>query len=389
MTEAALHATAELLASEVGLRLDTSSRARLERCLRGGAEGRGLDVPAYADVLRHDRDAMFELLDDLTVQESAFFRDVAHFEVLRDRLLPDLPRPVRIWSAGCANGQEPYSLAMLLTEAEVDFEIMATDVSRAAVRRTTDGRYTDREVAGLDGLRRRRHLLRVDGGWEVRPELRASVRVQHHNMVTSPPPIPARSASVIFCRNVLIYFRRQDSLRVLSRFAEWLPPGGHLFVGASEALWQPPEELEPVRWGNAFSYRVRASKPAPSPQVAAAPPRGPAPRPTPRPPKAPATPMPDVAGLLRQGEHALEHGELGAAVSSFRKASYLEPDLPIAHFHLGLALESSGQERAARRAYAAARAALARVPAEELARVLEGFDIAELARVLDDKLERL
>ena len=387
MTEAAVHATAELLAGEVGLRLDTSSRARLERCLRTGAAVRGLAIPAYADLVRTDRDALFELLDELTVQESSFFRDDAHYEVLRDRLLPELPRPVRIWSAGCANGQEPYSLAMLLTEAGVEFEIIATDISRAAVARTAAGRYSDREIAGLDGLRRRRHLERVGNQWEVRPELRARVQVKHHNLVTATPPIPPRTAPVIFCRNVLIYFRRQDTLRVLRRFAEWLPAGGHLFVGASEALWQPPAQLQAVRWGQAFSYRLRPNRPdarpPPSKPVAAS--RRRAPAAVAKPPVA----LPDAAALLRQGEHALEHGDLDTAVSSFRKASYVEPDLPIAHFHLGLALEGAGQDRAARRAYAAARAALARTPAAELAGVLEGFDIAELARVLDDKLERL
>lgn len=388
MSEAAIHATAELLSGEIGLRFNSSARARLERCLRAGARRVDLDLPDYVELLRTDRDHLLELLDDLTVQESSFFRDVAHFDVLRDRLLPELPRPVRIWSAGCANGQEPYSLAMLLAEADVDFEIIATDISRAAVRRATAGRYGEREVIGLDPLRRRRHLVADGDEWQVRPELRERVLVQHHNLVTTPPPFPPGAASVIFCRNVLIYLRRQDSLRVLRRFAEWLPPGGHVFVGASEALWDPPDSIQPVRWERAFSYQVRpaATRAAISAAsaVAPSPPSVRTARPSPAP-----TQMPDAAGVLQAGARAMEEGDLGAAVSAFRKASYLDPDLAIAHFHLGLALEHSGQERPARRAYAAARAALARTPAADVAPALEGYDIAELARLLDDKLERL
>src|SRR3954464_12116636 len=143
---------AELLHQRIGLRAEPSLRGRLRRCIRDDAAGRFPDSQAYVASLR-EADALQRLVDRVTVQETAFFRHPEQFDVLAREVLPVLPQPVTIWSAGCANGQEAYSLAMLLEELGIAGTIVASDISTAAVRRTEQARYTDRELSGLSAER--------------------------------------------------------------------------------------------------------------------------------------------------------------------------------------------------------------------------------------------
>src|SRR5207244_6802600 len=124
------------------------------------------------------------------VQESAFFRDAAQFDALARFVVPTLEEPFTIWSAGCANGHEPYSLLMLLDELGYrDIRVCATDISAAALRRTRDARYSAREIATLSPARRDRYLVASARDYEIVPELRARIDVRSHNVVVDPPPV--------------------------------------------------------------------------------------------------------------------------------------------------------------------------------------------------------
>src|SRR5437773_8184639 len=114
VVEAVVDRVAEMLGSQIGLRAEPTVRGRLRRCIRDEAADRGLDLESYLATLAAHGNAFQSLLNRVTVQETSFFRHPQHFEVLARDILPDLPQPIRIWSAGCANGQEPYSLAMVL-----------------------------------------------------------------------------------------------------------------------------------------------------------------------------------------------------------------------------------------------------------------------------------
>lgn len=384
---------AEMLHEDIGLRPDPSLRGRLRRAIRETSIQDGHDPAAYLDTLVAGSPAVQHLLNRITVQETAFFRHREQFDVLARDILPDLPRPVTIWSAGCANGQEAYTLAMLLDERGIDGRVIATDLSTAALARTCAARYTERELTGLSAQRIARHLRPIEGGWEVVPGVRDRVSTQRHNLL-DPLPDAVRSSRVVFCRNVLIYLTPAHARAFLDRVADALPDTTALFVGAAETIWQVSDRFKAVPVDDTFIYR-RAT--APAAPVAATPvrparPALPARRAPPsrraaRP--AAALPAPDAASsavlLAMTGQEAVASGDYAAAVVAFRKCAYLVPNDPVAQLHLGLALDAAGDHRSAQRAYAAARGCLLETDREPTASSIEGYATSELLVLLDAK----
>ena len=163
------------------------------------------------------------LLNRVTVQETAFFRHPEQFEVLARDVLPTLPRPVKIWSAGCANGQEPFSLAMLLEEQGIAGSVIGTDLSTTALQRTVAARYVTRELSGLSPRRIARHLTRTRDSWQINPAIRGRVRTLYHNLL-DPLPLEVQSCQVIFCRNVLIYLSPDHTRAFLRADRRHVPP---------------------------------------------------------------------------------------------------------------------------------------------------------------------
>ena len=346
---------------------------------------------------------MQSLLNRVTVQETAFFRHPEHFEVMARDILPGTRRPVTIWSAGCANGQEAFSLAMVLVELRIAGSVIATDISTAALSRITLAHFTGRELGGLSPERIARHMRPDGNGFVVNDDVRSRVTVLRHNLVE---PIPAQvsSAQVVFCRNVLIYFSPDHTRRFLDRVAEELP-GAALFLGSAETAWTVSQQFEPVRIGNAFYYRLCSDDPvqaersrrvleavweAREPKMVNAPKVE-----VTQIPALPATDTVEAATMAGAGRRSLEEGKYESAVSAFRKWAYLTPDDPLAHLHLGLAMEASGDLSSARRAFRTARRttlelssatidpALVDPALVDLA--LEGYATEELLRLLDIK----
>ena len=400
MTDRDVAAAARVLGRRVGLRLDSATQSRLARCVHDAAAARGQDVADYVASLDRDPSALQELLDRVTVQETAFFRDPGQFEALATHVLPTLRGPVTVWSAGCANGQEPYTLAMVLAESPVaDWRVIATDVSTKALERTRRARYSDKELRGVDPARRERHFVREEAGWRVAPALRDRVSVARLNLAADPFPAEPGRCQVVLCRNVLIYFRPEEVVALLEKLARWMPPDGYLFLGYSESLWQVTDVFKLVRLGPSFVYRPAGARPVPGPAQPAAPAavrprsaptagvrRGPSATARTEAERRATDALPDVAALLAEGEAAAAAGEHEAAVTAFRKAAYLEPDHPIAHLHLGVALEAAGHADAARRADAAARSAVDRCDTAAVEAALEGYRLDELVGLLDAKL---
>jgi len=235
--EAAVDRLSELLDLQIGLRPETTLRGRLRRCLRDEVSVRGGDLDAYLRALAGSDHLLQSLVNRVTVQESAFFRHPDHFEVLANDILPGLDPPVTIWSAGCANGQEAYSLAMVLEEQGVQGSVVATDLSTTALARTTAARYSSREIAALSASRIARHLTRDGDAWEVKRSLRSRVTTLRHNLITDLPG-HVGVCQVVFCRNVLIYFSPEHAKAFLDRLAGALAPGAFLILGSAESLWQ-------------------------------------------------------------------------------------------------------------------------------------------------------
>ena len=401
--EEAVDRVTTLLGHRIGLRPQSALRGRLRRCVRDEAAGLGLGVGAYVEKLTVDGAALQSLLNQVTVQESGFFRHPRHFEVLARDILPRLVQPVTIWSAGCANGQEAYSLAMVMAEHHIAGTVLATDLSTAALERTADASYTTRELSGVSPERFERHLTRTADGGQVNAALRSRVLTARHNLV-EPLPERARSSQVVFCRNVLIYFAPDHSRTFLSSLADSIP-GAAVFLGSAESMWSVSDRFKTVDAGDCYYYLPRsaggtgrfADAPArsavsrPPAEVSSAPAgvrrlpvevsRAPVEVSTAQPPEISAA---EASVLAASGQLALEAGEHRSAVVAFRKWAYLTPDDALAHLHLGLAFEACGDLGSARRAYAVARRVVA-ADSGPAHYAIDGFAAGELTRLLENK----
>lgn len=389
MNEAVLDLAAAFLEREVGLRLDRPGRERLRRTLvtMGGDPGR-----VVAGLALGSPDAR-ALVSGVTLQETSWFRDPPLWAALARGVLPVLVArggALTVWSAGCANGQEAWSLAIALSEAgAVEFEVIATDLSPAAVARAEAGVYTERELRGLDLARKRRWLREsADGGtFTVVDALRRHVRFAVHNAALDPAPVPPGACGLVLCRYLLIYLAPEPARRLLERVSAALTPDGWLAIGAAESLWHLSERWELQQAHGAALYCVRDD--ATARRVVRAPPRprpaAPPPAPTPR--REPPAPPPerDATALCGAGERAMSEGELETAVAAFRGAAYLTPGDPVAHMRLGFALEELG-DPGAERAYRAAWVALGRIEPGDLAASLGGYRAEELVHLLAAKL---
>lgn len=395
-SEAVVDRVADLLHERIGLRAEAGLRGRLRRSVRDDAAAHRLDISGYVEALAGDPAMLQSLYNRVTVQETSFFRHPEQFDVLLSHVLPGLRRPVTIWSAGCANGQEAYSLAMLLEEQDVEGCVLATDLSTSALARTAAGRYAPREITGLSSERIRRHLRRSGDTWEVSPRLRARVRPLNHNLL-DPFARMDGSCHLVFCRNVLIYFSAEHTRLFLHRVADALPPGGALFLGAAESLWQATDRFDTVRAGETFFYRPAAIRTPPArrtPQPTHQPASHPRRRRT-SPARAAAAPVPvqrrdvtlDAATLETAGQEAMAASNPSAAIIAFRKCAYLEPGNAMHHVNLGLACEAGGDHPAAQRAYAVARLAILEAADAELSS--GGYTNAELLKLLDHREQAL
>jgi chemotaxis protein methyltransferase CheR len=244
---AELRALKRQIEDRTGLRCDGYK----ERCLRRriAVRMRARDVHGYADygaLLDQDPAEYHRLLDAVTINVSKFFRNAEAWELLRTLVVPQLvalrTRPVRLWSAGAAAGEEAYSLAILLLEhAEQHgtdlsgFEIVGTDVDRTTLEAARRGEYT--EFALLETPRAvRERWFEGEKLLRLRPEVRRMVQFQELDLIRDPYP---QQQHLVLCRNVVIYFERDVQESVFRRLHESLVPGGWLLLGKVEALFGP------------------------------------------------------------------------------------------------------------------------------------------------------
>jgi tetratricopeptide (TPR) repeat protein len=262
---------------------------------------------------------------------------------------------------------------MLLDEiGQSNWQVVATDVSFRALARTEIGRYTEGEVEGLSQERRKRYLLPRPGGFEIAPFVRRNVHITHHNLARIEAGSVATKPAVVFCRNVLMYFGREETVAAIQRIAESMPAGGHLFLGHSDSPGRMSKFFETVRVAEALCYRRLGAAPAARPAAAKR--------------QGDVRATPDVPGLLAAGDLAAAGGDLRAAVRAFRQATYLNPHLAIAYFQLGAALELAGDRRESRRAFGAAGLAMMNGDGHEDLTGLGGYTRRDLARAIASKL---
>ena len=287
-----LAALAALLKDRVGLHIRPDSFSALRLALLARLElleAVAPDAVAYLALLGGPTgdEELRQLLPLVTVGKTSFFRDEKQFQAL-DALLPGFrarvgEQPLRIWSAGCATGEEPYSIAMTCAERGLEpkqLELLATDVNPEAVAAAARGLYEARRVRDIPSQYLGRHFDREGDAWRVRATLRRYITaIRPHNLVSVGFPSPVSGGwDVIFCRNVIIYFDTPTTRRVLEQFHNALAPGGWLFLGYSESLFRLFEGFDLTEVNGAFLYR--------KPEEGAARPRSPQPHSTshPQPP---------------------------------------------------------------------------------------------------------
>ena len=237
-----------------------STRVREHMVKKGHSRG--------IDLLRAVRKTNFEfqeLLESLLTQETSFFRYPSVFEAFEKRILPELhirkfwknPRSLRIWSAGCSTGEEPYSVAITIADA-ISFadawnvEILATDIGRHALATAERAVYSGRSIASVNEKQLATHFQPADGGQQVRSRLRKMVNFVQMNLTNS---VYVGKMDVIFCMNVLIYFSEARRRELVQHFYSVLEPGGYLFLGHSESISKMPVKFQAIVLNDCILYR--------------------------------------------------------------------------------------------------------------------------------------
>jgi chemotaxis protein methyltransferase CheR len=243
----ALHILTALLESRTGQQIASNRAWRVETALKPLMRAEDIDtLDALVSRILDGRtpELADKVVDALLNQESSFYRDAAIFDMIGEAVdglnAVALGRRVRIWSAGCATGQEPLSLAMQFVEREERGgapcpEILATDVSETALARARAGRYSQFEIQRGLPIRRMMRWFEQNGEeWTARSELVRRIQFRRQNLVGDPPPIGR--FDVVLCRNVLLYLSQPHRRRIFETMAEVIRPGGLLVLGAGETV---------------------------------------------------------------------------------------------------------------------------------------------------------
>ena len=343
-----------------GIVLQTGEPRRLMRWVERRAIDRGFRSPAaYLETLRRhpESEEWPVLLGRVTIKESYLFRAPQQFRCLEEQLIPELlgagRKQIEIWSAGCARGEEPATLGIILDRClrgtGVRWSVVATDVDEDALASARECRFSGRSLRKVPGPVLDRYFLRAAGGFELIDRVRRHLRFERVNVVEEPLRIVAGPFDLVFLRNVLIYFRKPSQLRVVRSISRMIQPDGFLMVGPSESLMHLGEHsLRTENRNGVFVYRPRAgnsgrgdeekehrslgregevdvgSKVSPLKSGA----NGFSPD--------------DPAEFAREGARLEELGDVRGALRQYRAALYLDPDLIEVRYRLGKCLEIVG-----------------------------------------------
>lgn len=255
-----------LIYDESGIHFSSTNRSILESRLKERLRAASLEsIDEYYSLIRNNDGEMKVLLDAVTTNLTRFFRNTAHFETFEYFVVPNLlkakqsasDRTIRIWSAGCSTGEEPYSVAMMLLEllpAGFPFEVVGSDLSLKSLMTGQEGFYAENRMNGVPERFLSKYFEAKGGGFQVKPEVKKAVRFDYHNLKNDSG---LRGMDIIFCRNVLIYFDEAAQKAVVDRFWEAMAPHGYLFIGHSESLFGMNTKFEFLRTDWACLYEKK------------------------------------------------------------------------------------------------------------------------------------
>lgn len=260
----------ELIYEECGVSLGVEKRAFLESRLRRRMDELGVKSGSdYYRIITAPNSKSQELptlLDSMMICETSFFRNQPQFDLLREIVLPDLvarkvkagTRRLRVWSAGCSTGQEPYSTVMTLLDSLPDLDswtirVFASDLSFTALERAQCGLYRADQLKGVDPQCVARYFRQHDEYYVISDGVKKRVIFDYHNLKHDNG---LRGLDIVFCRNVMIYFDSEEQRKLVNRFANCLVPGGFLFLGHAESLQGLSTRFAMLHRNKGIAYRL-------------------------------------------------------------------------------------------------------------------------------------
>ncbi|MCL2181622.1 MAG: protein-glutamate O-methyltransferase [Treponema sp.] len=255
-----------LIYKESGITFTPTNRSILESRLRERLREKGVaSVATYLDSINQDKEELKGFLDSITTNLTRFFRNQAQFDALEKYVIPELmtkikkvPGTIKIWSAGCSTGEEPYTIAMLLTEVlpkSWNFEILASDISLKCLMTAKEGFYAESRIVGIPDNYLAKYFDKVDGGYKIHSDIHAKIKFDYHNLKNDSG---LRNFDVVFCRNVIIYFDEAAQTNVMARFYDSMAPKSFLFIGHSESLFGMDTKFEFLKteWATLYCKNI-------------------------------------------------------------------------------------------------------------------------------------
>jgi chemotaxis protein methyltransferase CheR len=226
--------------------------SRLRECLR---ENKLATVKDYYNVIVKSTEQLKSFLDAVTTNLTRFFRNQPHFDALEHFVIPELLKikqptgnfSLKIWSAGCSSGEEPYTIAMLLSEIlpiSWKFDIIASDLSLKMLMTAQEGFYDESHIVGIPENYLKKYFDKIEKGYKVKDVLKKHIRFDYHNLKND---AGQRGMDIIFCRNVLIYFDEPTQNMIVNKFYDSMTNPGFLYIGHSESLFGMKTNFEFVK----------------------------------------------------------------------------------------------------------------------------------------------
>lgn len=227
---------------KTGIDLSLYKEAQMKRRLTSLYERKGYkNFSAFYDAIHNDKDVLNEFLDRMTINVSEFYRNKERWQILENKIFPRLleqNKRLKIWSAACSTGEEPYSLAMVLTSHVPlrDISIHATDLDEGALERARVGLYSERSLTNVPKKVVKDYFVNDGTHYQVKDEIKRTVTFSRHNLLNDRYQ---SGFDLIVCRNVMIYFTEEAKDEIYMNFSKALKPGGILFVGSTEQIFKP------------------------------------------------------------------------------------------------------------------------------------------------------
>ncbi|MBE6344392.1 MAG: protein-glutamate O-methyltransferase CheR [Spirochaetaceae bacterium] len=254
----------KVIYAESGITFSDTNRSILDSRLKERLREKQLtSAQDYYRLITSNKEEMKLFLDAVTTNLTRFFRNQPHFDALVHYVIPHIlelkknqfDKKIRIWSAGCSTGEEPYTIAMILKDilpAPYSFEIMASDISLKSLMVGKQGFYPTSRITGIPEKYLSRYFTKIEDGYQICDELMKTIRFDYHNLKFAPV---TRNLDIVFCRNVLIYFDEPAQLQVINHFWDAMAPHSYLYIGHSESLFGMDTKFEFLKTNWACLYQ--------------------------------------------------------------------------------------------------------------------------------------